>query len=98
LHADKEADVLLEVETVESQILEALTEIKTAQQEMVAKQNEALSFLHTEAEKTRKIRDEAMTIQRQAVDRVRRIGYFAFPVIILCAALIIYLMTKYRIF
>jgi hypothetical protein len=83
---------------MEKDILEMLKDLRRTQLDMVAKQEEALQFLRDEAEKSKKIREEAILLQKQAVERAKRIGYFAFPLILVCAGMIVYLILRYRIF
>ncbi len=83
---------------MEKEILETLKALRQAQLDMMAKQEEVLQFLRAEAEKSTKIREEAILLQKQAVERAKRIGYFALPLILICAGLIAYLIIKYRIF
>ena len=79
------------------QIVSAIEELRREQREVAARQEETLQFLKTEAEHARKIRDEAIAIQRAATARVRRISTFGFFGILACVFLIVYLVTKYRI-
>lgn len=83
---------------MEEKILETLKKIRQAQLDMMAMQEETLQFLQDEAEKSKKIREEAILLQKQAVERAKRIGYLGFPLILICAGMIIYLMIRYRIF
>jgi hypothetical protein len=82
---------------MENEILETLKEMREAQKELMAKQEEAIQFLRDEAEKSKKIREEAIALQRQAMERAKRISYIAVPLILICAGLILYLLLKYRI-
>ena len=75
------------------ELREAMGELRKEQKEIV----EALRFLRSEAEHARKIREEAIALQRTANQRVRRVGTFAFVGILMCVFLIVYLVTKYRI-
>jgi hypothetical protein len=83
---------------MEKEILETLKELRQTQLDMIARQEEAFQFLRDEAEKSTKIREEAILLQKQAVARAKRIGYFALPLILICAGLIVYMILKYRIF
>lgn len=82
---------------MEKEILETLKELCRNQQDMIAKQKETLQFFQDESEKSTKIREETILLQKQAVERAKRIGYLAFPLILICAALIVYLIIKYRV-
>ena len=83
---------------MEKEILQTLKEVHRSQQDLLARQEKTLQFLRDESEKSTKIREEAIRLQKQAVERARRIGYFALPLILICAGMIAYLVIKYRIF
>jgi len=83
---------------VEKEALEILKEVREAQKEITAKQDELVQLLRGEAEKSKKIREEAIALQRQAMQRAKRISYITVPLILICAGLILYLLVKYRIF
>ena len=80
-----------------TEIIEMLEKISAAQQTLIARQEETLEFIRGEAEKSKQIRDEAMAMQKQAASRIRRIGYLAFPAILACVFLLVYLLVKYPI-
>lgn len=80
------------------EILETLREMRQSQQAMLAKQEEALAFLRTQAEHSTRLGEEAIQLQRVAVERARKITWIAVPGILLCVFLIVYLSVKYRIF
>lgn len=89
----------------DEEILETLKRMREAQAEMLArqeqalaKQDEALQFLKQQAERTNKVSVESVALQRQAVERAKRIGYVAIPGILICIFLIVYLVVRYRIF
>ncbi len=82
---------------MDKEILETLKEMSQAQKDILARQEETLAFLRAEAEKTKKIREESIALQRQAAERVKGISLIAFPAILLCVALLVYLIVKYRI-
>jgi len=82
---------------VEKEALEILKEVREAQKEMTAKQDELVQLLRSEAENSKKIREEAIALQRQAMQRAKRISYITVPLILICAGLILYLLVKYRI-
>lgn len=63
-----------------------------------AVQEENLRYLRERYEHDAKIRDESVSLQRNAVDRFRRISYVVLPLVALCVALIIWLMVRYRMF
>ncbi|MGA0025142.1 MAG: hypothetical protein ACO3F9_10930 [Burkholderiales bacterium] len=61
-------------------------------------QKENLRYLRERYEHDAKVRDESVTLQRNAVDRFRRISYVVLPLVALCVTLIIWLMVRYRMF
>lgn len=63
-----------------------------------AAQEDGLRYLRERYEQDAKIRDESVALQRNAVDRFRRISYVVLPLVALCVALIIWLMVRYRMF
>lgn len=83
---------------MDNEILDILKSMQNEQQNFIAKQEATLDFLRSEAENARRVREEAIVLQKQAMARVRRIGYLAAPAILMCVVLIIYLASKYRIF
>lgn len=82
---------------MEKELLETLQEMRQAQQDLLAKQDEMLAFLRAESEKAKTIREEALAMQRRAVKRAKHVGYLAFPAILLCVVLLVYLLVKYPI-
>jgi hypothetical protein len=77
---------------------EALDAMRQAQRELLAKQDETLQFLHEAAEETKKVRSEAIALQKQAMARAKLITSLAIPAILACVAMLVYLAVKYRIF
>ena len=82
---------------MDNQILEVLEAVRQGQQELLARQEESLAFIRKEAEKSAQIRETALTLQRQAIARARRVGRFAFAGILICTSLAVYLIVKYNI-
>lgn len=61
-------------------------------------QQESLRFLRERFEHDARIRDESVALQRNAVERFRKLSYVVLPLIALCVALIVWLMVRYRMF
>lgn len=61
-------------------------------------QEDALRFLRERHEHDAKVRDESVSLQRNAVERFRKISYVILPLVALCLGLIVWLMVRYRIF
>lgn len=80
-----------------TEITDTLRKISDRQLALIARQEETLQFIRAEADKSKRMREEAMAVQKRAVARVRRIGFFAFPAIVACVALLVYLLIKYPI-
>ena len=93
-----------QIMNIEQEMLETLKDIRQTQKEMLArqaqalaKQDEALKFLKMQTEQAARISRESIGLQRQAVDRAKRISLIALPLILLCLFLIGYLVSKYHI-
>ena len=82
---------------MEREIVELLGSINRSQQQIIAGQREAMEFLRAEAETTRAVRAKAFAVQRAAVTRAKRVLALVVPLIAVCAFLVVYLITKYRI-
>lgn len=80
----------------EQEILATLREIRDAQLEAAARQREALDILKANAERAASIGEESIALQRQAVERAKRIGAFALPAILICIGLLAYLLIRYN--
>lgn len=63
-----------------------------------AAQEENLRYLRERYEHDAKVRDESVALQRNAVERFRKLSYVILPLVALCLALIIWLMVRYRMF
>ncbi len=76
-------------------IQELLLEIRDNQLESLQQQKEQLAIAREQIERSRTQVQESIELQRQAIDRVKKISRIAVPGIILCIALIIYLVVRY---
>ena len=83
--------------TMDTKTHDVLDAINRSHREIIAKQEETLEFLRAQAERSDRIRQEAVALQKQAVARFRRMGYLILPVILACIFLVVHLITKYRI-
>lgn len=61
-------------------------------------QQESLSFLRERYDHDARVRDESVALQRNAVERFRKLSYVVLPLIAICVALIVWLMVRYRMF
>ncbi|HET7766503.1 MAG TPA: hypothetical protein VFK92_15575 [Burkholderiales bacterium] len=76
-------------------IRELLKEIRDNQRVSLQRQEEHLAIAREQIERSRGQVQESIELQRQAIDRVRKISRIAVPGIVLCIVLIIYLMVRY---
>jgi t-SNARE complex subunit (syntaxin) len=77
------------------EIRDLLVEIRDNQRLSLQRQEEHLAVAREQIERSRKQVDESIALQRQAIARVKRISRIAVPGIVLCVALIVYLMVRY---
>ena len=77
------------------EIRELLVEIRDNQRLSLKRQEEHLAIAREQIERSRTQVEESIALQRQAVERVRRIARIAVPGIVLCLALIAYLLVRY---
>ena len=76
-------------------IRELLTEIRDNQRLSLQRQEEHLAIAREQIERSRGQVQESIELQRQAIDRVKKISRIALPGIAICIALIIYLLVRY---
>jgi len=77
------------------EIRDLLVEIRDNQRLSLQRQEEHLAIAKEQIERARSQAQESIALQRQAIDRVKRISMIAFPGIILCVVLIVYLVVRY---
>ena len=78
-------------------IRELLIEIRDNQRLSLQRQEEHLAIARDQVDRSRGQVQESIELQRQAIDRAKKISRIAVPGIIVCIFLIIYLVVKYRI-
>jgi hypothetical protein len=76
-------------------IRELLIEIRDNQRLSLQRQEEHLAIARGQIDRSREQVQQSMELQRQAIERVKKISRIAVPGIVLCIALIIYLMVRY---
>lgn len=81
----------------EDEIVQLLTDIRDGQRDALSRQQEQLELARVEADRMRRIAEESVSLQRSAIDRVKRISRFVVPIIIVLIALLVWLIVKYRI-
>lgn len=77
------------------EIRDLLIEIRDNQRLSLQKQEEHLAVAREQIDRARRQVQDSMELQRQAIDRVKRISRIAVPGIILCVILIAYLVVRY---
>lgn len=77
------------------EIRDLLIEIRDNQRLSLQRQEEHLAIAREQIERSRNQVQESIDLQRQAVARVKRISRIAIPGIVLCIALIVYLLVRY---
>ena len=78
-----------------SEIRDLLVEIRDNQRLSLQRQEEHLAIAREQIERSRNQVQESIGLQRQAVERVKRIYWIALPGIALCLLLIVYLLVRY---
>jgi hypothetical protein len=78
-----------------SEIRDLLVEIRDNQRLALQRQEEHLAIAREQIDRSRNQVQESITLQRQAVERAKRISWIAVPGIVLCLLLIVYLLVKY---
>ena len=76
-------------------IKQILTEIRDNQRESLRRQEEHLDIARQQLERAKTQISESIDLQREAIARARTVGRIALPGILLCVALIVYLIVKY---
>lgn len=76
-------------------IHDLLVEIRDNQRLSLQRQEEQLAIAREQLERARNQIQESIELQRQAVDRVKRISRIAVPGIVFCVVMIIYLLARY---
>ena len=77
------------------EIRDLLIEIRDNQRLSLQKQEEHLSVAREQIDRARRQVQDSIELQRQAIDRVKRVSRIAVPGIIICVVLIVYLVARY---
>jgi hypothetical protein len=77
------------------EIRDLLIEIRDNQRLSLQRQEEHLAIAREQIERSRNQIDQSLALQRQAIERVKRVSRIAIPGIVLCIALIVYLLVRY---
>jgi len=76
-------------------VRDLLIEIRDNQRVSLQRQEEHLAIAREQIERSRNQVEQSIVLQRQAIERLRRVSRVAIPGIILCIALIVYLLVRY---
>lgn len=77
------------------EIRDLLIEIRDNQRLSLQRQEEHLAIAREQIERSRNQVEQSIALQRQAIERVKRVSRIAIPGIVLCIALIVYLLVRY---
>lgn len=77
------------------ELFKLLTEIRDNQKLSLLRQEEHLAIAREQIERARRQVEESIGLQRQAIDRVKKISRIAIPMLLLCVGLIAYLLVRY---
>ncbi len=77
------------------EILSLLREIRDSHREAARSQAEALAFMRAQAEETKARVDRSISLQELSVQRQKSVQWIALPVVVICAALVAYLIFSY---
>ena len=77
------------------EIKQLLVEIRDNQRFSLERQEEHLAIAKEQIERSRNQVEESIELQRQAMDKFKRVSRIAIPGIVLCIALIVYLVVRY---
>jgi t-SNARE complex subunit (syntaxin) len=77
------------------QITDLLVEIRDNQRLSLQRQEEHLEIARKQIERSSGQVQESIALQKQAIDRVKRVSRVAIPGILFCVVLIVYLLIKY---
>ncbi|MGB5706370.1 MAG: hypothetical protein WBM41_06030 [Arenicellales bacterium] len=79
----------------DDEIKQLLTEIRDNQKLALQRQEEHLELARLQVDRAGSQVKESIKLQKEAMDRFKRVGRVVFPLIVLCIALIIYLIVRF---
>lgn len=79
----------------DKEIRDLLIEIRDNQRLSLQRQEEHLAIAREQVDRSKNQVQESLELQRQAIERVKRISRIAIPGLVLCFGLIFYLLIKY---
>lgn len=77
------------------EIVALIKEIRDSQRLALARQEEHVELARQQLERSRTQVERSIELQKAAVERVKQISRIAVPGIVLCLALIVYLIVRY---
>lgn len=78
-----------------SDIKQLLVEIRDNQALALQRQEEQLQIARSQMARSQNQIDESVRLQREAVERFKKVARIAVPGIVLCIAMIVYLLVRY---
>ena len=81
----------------DNEIVTLLRELRDGQRDALARMTAQLELAQQQAERMNKVAEDSVRLQRAAIERAKRLSAAILPVGALLAALVVYLIVKYRI-
>ena len=79
----------------DDEIKQLLTDIRDNQKLALKRQEEHLELTRMQVDRAGSQVKESIALQKEAMDRFKRVGRIIFPLILLCIGLIAYLIVRY---
>lgn len=79
----------------DDEVTKLLTEIRDNQREALRRQDEHLQIARQQLDRSKSQISESIGLQREAIAKAKTVTRIALPAILLCLALIAYLIVKY---
>ena len=78
-------------------IVDLLRRIEANQRQGLDAQREQIAFARVQVERTERMASESLAVQKAAVERAKRAGAIALPLVVVLLALLAYLLIRYRV-
>ncbi|MGI9315913.1 MAG: hypothetical protein ACR2QW_01165 [bacterium] len=79
----------------DDEVKQLLTDIRDNQKLALQRQEEHLELTRLQVERAGSQVKESIALQKEAMNRFKRVGRVVLPLIVLCIVLIVYLIVKY---
>lgn len=79
------------------EIVELLRRIEANQRRALEAQEQQLAFAKSQLARSEQVASESVALQKVAVDRQRRVGYIALPMIVVLLVLLGWLLVRWRV-